>query len=216
MLWSMRTLLILTSILFLGAPSQSFGAPDLSVQTTYDDDRDVFITTGTVHLESSVDALQTVAGHLSQYGRWALRGINIKASGKPFIIKLRSVDFLPGPPYGKGHFKVGFDVDLVWPFRRKGQTIKFGVVEARKAPPAGIDRLEIDLYGSSRFIKGFRIVLVALPNGEGSAVAFKAEVKLTGFIDTFFPLGVYRRNIEYRVVKVIENLRYFLMKDREK
>jgi hypothetical protein len=214
MLLAMSIGLSILSIILILMPAQAFAAPGMEVKTTYDDERDRFITKGEIHLATPVTAVQTVAARFEEYGRWALRGINLKASGKPFIIQLRTVEFFPGPPYGKGYFQVGFDVDLIWPFGRKNQTIMFGIVDARPATNGGIHRLEVDLYGPSRFIKGFKIVLVALAKADRSAVLFEAEVKLTGFVDTFFPLSVYRRNIEYRVVKVIENLRYFLTTGR--
>ena len=66
------------------------------------------------------------------------------------------------------------------------------------------------LYGKSAIIKKYDVSMTASGNATTSAVDFSAEVKLQGFIDTFFPLSVYRRNIEYRIVKVIANLREFL------
>ena len=118
----------------------------------------------------------------------------------------------PGLPHGKGRFVIRFDVDLIWPFKRKNQTIKFGIREARLRPEGGIDRLVVGLYGKSAIIKQYDVSMEASGTENASAVDFVAEVKLQGFIDTFFPLSVYRRNIEYRIVKVIANLREFLEK----
>ena len=108
-----------------------------------------------------------------------------------------------------GHFIVGYDIDLVWPFGRTDQTIQFAVVHNHH-PAGGISALVLSLWGQNRAIKTFHLSLYGHGTHEVSQIDFEAKVQLTGWIDVFFPLSVYRKNIEQRVVKVIVNLRRYL------
>ena len=89
-------------------PSLAGAVKGVTVMTTYDDDLDTFFTEGEVKLRVPIKHLAKVAGDLDGYRRWALRGINVKANGKSFIIKLRDVRHYPGRPMGKGHFLICF------------------------------------------------------------------------------------------------------------
>ena len=199
--YAIVAILVVTFVPYCG-----YGRP-LSVNTSYETKRDVFITIGHVTMPCGLEPLTELAARFESYRDWALRGINKKASGKAFIIKLLDVAHRPGTPGPQGHFAITFDVDLSWPFRERGSTIKFGVDRVRRYKQNGIDRMSVSLFGVNRLIKRFELELAADGDQVSSRLAFKAVVKLHPVVDTFFPIGVYRKNIEYRIAKVVLNLR---------
>ena len=203
----LRSVLILVALL---GPSHATAQNELTVGTVYVDKTDTFVTKGTVQLSHPVDRVARVAADLHAYHRWVLEKINVRQDGKPYIIKLNSVIYRPGLPHGLGHFVVGYDIDLVWPFGRENQEIKFAVVHKPPHPAGGISALVLNLWGDNRAIKTFSLSLYGRGTHTVSHIDFIANVQLTGWIDVFFPLSVYRKNIEQRVVKVIVNLRAYL------
>ena len=52
--------------------------------------------------------------------------------------------------------------------------------------------------------------LVAEPAGAGSVVRFRSRVRFDGFFDTFLSMSRYKRNVEWRIVKVIKNLKAYV------
>jgi len=197
---------ILILIVTLTFPGLGSGTPP-RVNTVYESERDVFITVGRVDMPCGLGPLTTLAARFGEYRNWSLRGINEKASGKAFIIKLLDVVHRPGTPGRLGHFAITFDVDLSWPFRERGSTIKFGVNNVRRYKEDGIDRMSVRLFGVNRIIKRFELDLAAEGDDTNSSLQFKAIVKLHPVVDAVFPLSVYRKNIEYRIAKVVLNLR---------
>lgn len=175
-------------------------------RTVYDDDTDAFVTTGRVVLDVPFATVIRVAAAYPAYRDWALHGINRKPGGGEFITLLHDVRYRPGAAAGRGAFDVVYDVDLVWPFGSKGDVLRFAVREAR-AVEGGIDRLSVALGGDSALIDTFDLVLNARPHPRGAVVDFQSRTVFVGVVDTFFPLSVYRRNIEWRIAKVISNLK---------
>ncbi len=198
------------AVLLIACFAAPAAAKEVNARTVYDDDEDVFITSGWVGLEVPLPVLARVAGDFATYGDWSLRGINRKASGKKFITLLNAVRFLPGGAGGRGAFDVHFDIDLVWPFGSTDNIIRFGIKQARTLPGGGVDRLEVTLHGENTLLDDFHLVLEATGDDKVSIVRFRSRVKVDGFFDTFFTLDTYRRNVEYRIVKVIENLKHHL------
>ncbi|MGC6418973.1 MAG: hypothetical protein ACON3Z_17735 [Bradymonadia bacterium] len=206
----------LTLRCLLLVPVGAVDAQQFTVSTHYDDDRDVFVTTGQLKLPVSLERVTRFAAEFGQYRDWALKGINQKASGRSFIVQLRDLSYVAGKPSRHGHFIVKFDVDLVWPFKERDSQIKFKLDRLRRHGQDGVDMMALSLYGESRFIRAFDLVLSAMPQANGSAVSFRSEVELSPVVDTFFPLSVYRRNIEYRIAKVILNIHRHLVTDGTK
>jgi hypothetical protein len=182
------------------------GATAIQTTTRYDDDRDEYITSGQIRLDVPFDTLTRVAGELSQYRHWALDGIN--GSGeRDFITLLRDIRFRPRGVVGLGIFTLHFDVDLVWPFGSKNNLIHFKVAQYVHAPGGGAQELRVILYGENVMIDDFRVRLYARPDGAGSLVKFHSVTRFDSFFDTFLSMARYKRNVEWRIVKVIKNLK---------
>lgn len=177
-------------------------------RTVYDDDREMFVTTGEVTLDVPFETVARVAGAFDRYRTWALVDINRRPSGKPFITQFHDVRYLPGGAGGRGAFDLVYDVDLVWPFGSEGDIIRFAVADVRSVPgvPGAVQRLAVQLGGDSALIERFDLALWASGDAKGSVVRFKSETRFVGIVDTFFSMSVYRRNVEWRIGKVIQNL----------
>jgi len=186
-------------------------AETVQTKTWYDDDVDEFRTRGHVDLDLPLVTVTALAAAFDDYRLWALRDINRKKNGGTFITQLRDVRFRPQAGK-KGAFVVAYDLDLVWPFGSEGEHLQFDVREARAHPSGGIDRLVVGLGQDSALLNNFHLTLVATGDDTKSRISFYSRVEIVGVIDAFFTLGVYRRNIEYRIVKVVENLGFWLKK----
>lgn len=193
----------------LTAAAPVCAAEGVSTRTVYDDERDAFITTGRVVLDVPFATVTRVAGAFDGYAGWALRDINHRPGGKTFITQFHDVRYRAGGAGGRGAFDLVYDVDLVWPFGSEGDVIRFAVKEARPVAgaPGAVDRLAVELGGDSALIEQFDLVLEATGDAAGSVVRFRSETRFVGIVDTFFPMSVYRRNVEWRIAKVIENLK---------
>lgn len=189
------------------SPKPAVAADRVHTHTVYDDDTDTYITKGRVEIDVPFAQVVQVAGAFTRYRDWALRGINRRPGGKTFITQLHDVLYHPGGAKGRGVFDVVYDVDLVWPFDSEGEVIRFAVTEVVRPPSGGVQRLAVRLGGDSLLIERFSLVLWAIDRGDGSTVRFESRTRFVGLVDTFFTLSVYRRNIEWRIGKVIRNLR---------
>lgn len=193
--------------LLLALPATAPAADGVTTATTYDDDDDAFVTRGQVILDVPFTTVTRVAAAYAAYRTWALRDINHKPDGDPFITKLHDVRYRPGAAAGRGAFDLVYDVDLVWPLGSEGDILRFAIKDARPTPDGGVDRLAVTLGGDSALIDAFDLVLEARPHPRGAIVDFNSRTRFVGIVDTFFPLSVYRKNIEWRIARVITNLK---------
>ncbi|MCA9540444.1 MAG: hypothetical protein KC620_16205 [Myxococcales bacterium] len=184
-------------------------ADDVRLKSRYDDDADTFVTTGRVALAVPLSTVVDIAGAFDHYRDWALIDINRKPEGGQFIVQLRDFRFQPGGAAGRGALDLYFDVDLVWPFGAEGEILRFDLREKRPFG-TGIDRLKVALGSDSSFVDQFDLVLWAEGDENGTAVRFESRVKVNALVDPFFPLSVYRRNVEYRIAKVVRNLQTYV------
>lgn len=200
----------------LALTAGSAAADPVVTRTVYDDDREMFVTTGRVTLAVPFEVVTRVAGAFADYRGWALADINRRPGGKAFITQFHDVRYLPGGAGGRGAFDLVYDVDLVWPFGSEGDVIRFAVTEVRPVAgvSGGVERLAVRLGGDSALIESFDLVLWATGDGAGSTVQFKSETRFVGIVDTFFPMSVYRKNVEWRIGKVIQNLQAHVQKGR--
>jgi len=197
----------------MAVPSGPSQADAVQTHTWYDDDHDEFRTRGHVDLDLPLSTVTQVAAAFDEYRLWALRKINQKKNGDAFITLLKDVRFRAGT--GKmGAFAVTYDLDLVWPFGSEGEHLLFAVRTRRPHPAGGIDRLVVGLGEESALLNSFHLELEATGDERRSRVSFYARVEILGVVDTFFTLGRYRRNIEYRIVKVVQNLGVWLKSRR--
>lgn len=190
-------------------PGSAAADDAVHTHTVYDDDTDTYITRGRVEITVPFTQVVQVAGAFDRYRDWALKGINRRPGGKTFITQLHDLRFYPGGAGGRGAFDLVYDVDLVWPFDREGEIIRFAVTEIVRTAEGGVQRLAVKLGGDSLLIEQISLVLWATGRGAGTTVRFESRTRFVGLVDTFFTLSVYRRNIEWRIGKVVRNLQAY-------
>ena len=191
-------------------------ADDVETVTRYDDDTDTYSTDGVVRLSVGIHDVARVAAAFREYRRWSLKGINgDEDNSRDFITLLRDVRYKAGGPRRVGTFKVKFDVDLIWPFGSEGNFIDFALIESRplKGAPEDaphIDRMTIRMAGESAVLDHFSLTLEASGDAQKSEVRFECRVKFISILDTFFSMARYKKNIEWRIIKVVKNLKVHL------
>ena len=208
----------LFALALVASSASGVAAGDVETHTRYDEETSVYGTDGRVTLGVPIGDLARVAAGFSAYRTWALRGINgDDDNSRDFITLLRDVDYRNGGRQRVGVFEIEFDVDLIWPFGSEGNVIAFDLVEARHVAGSktnGVDRIRVVLSTKSAVLETFSLTLEAKGKGEESEVRFTCRVKFVGLIDTFFSMKRYKKNIEWRIVKVVKNLKYHLERER--
>ena len=178
-----------------------------STKAWYDDDSGTFTSTGTVPVAVSLSRLGVIAGDFRNYRKWALRQINQKPKGGKFNVLIRDVYYRPGGSAGHGAFDLIYDVNLIWPFGSKDNMATFDIVKVSKRADGGIDRMVCKLGKTNKLLDRFDIDLRAEGNENESRVVFRNDVKFVSLVNAFFSLKQYKKNIEWRVIKVLDNLR---------
>ncbi len=98
----------------------------------------------------------------------------------------------------------------MWPFGSTDNIVEFAVQEAVAADGGGIRELLVMLHGDNTVINEFQVRLVADGDASGSRVRLRSRVRFADFFDAFLTMARYRRNIEWRIVKVIQNLKRYV------
>ena len=195
-------------------------ADEVTTHTVYDDEASAYVTRGRVRLKVPFETLTRVAGAFEKYRAWTLLGINgDKANSREFITLLRDVTFRRGGPRGRGYFDVRFDIDLLWPFGSEGNSLHFDIRRAVYVEPRAERRvrtLEIGLMSDSMVLDTFSLRLEASGDAAGSEVRFTCRVRFVSLIDTFFSMSRYRYNVEWRIIKVIQNLKAYVERTSER
>lgn len=204
-----RPVVFALTVLYLIAPlltmtHTGWGNGIITSSTQFDKKIDAYVTTGEVLSPIPVSHLATIANNFSNYNNWALKGIN-GGEGNPhkFLLQIREMTYIQREPWGR--FQVNYDIDLLWPLGRKGNLITFDIVDATYKEKM-IKSLTIDLQEKSLFINTFRLHLEMDTQQKQSRIRFHSTVKLASLIQLFFNLNNYKRNIEWRIIKVIKNL----------
>ena len=160
-----------------------------------------------MQIDVPLDRLCEVAGDFVSYGQWTLYSINNRPEGGRFTILLKAVDYERTADSNHGVFNVKYDLDVIWPFGRTDQVIPFVIHKAVKRPEGGVDHLEIVLGNDSLLLDTFKVILLASGDAKKSVIRFKSEVAFASLVNPFFNLAGFRKNIEWRIVRVLKNLK---------
>ena len=197
----------LVCLLVLGATAHmALAQTPPTSKTEYNAQGDFFHTTGKVNVSVPYTVVGKIAANFGKYRDWGLHEINKNKDGKSFSILFKDVVFRRGGRGGLGIFRIRFDLDWPWPLGAKNKELDFAILQADTNGAGGINRLVIDLERKGRLLKTFRLDLKATGTKERSQVTFESKVRFNTVVDTFFSLERFRENIEYRIVKVIQNL----------
>ena len=196
---------MLVLILLLGAT--------VSTKSEYDGERDEYSTFGQVHLDVPFDTLVRVASDFPRYPQWSLEGLNGEGERAVTTI-MRGLRFRPRGGEGLGVFSLTFDVDLVWPFGSTGNLIHFKVTKSALATSGGTHEVRVRLFGDNILLDEFSLHLTAEPDGHGSRLRFHLQTRFDSFFDAFVSMARYRKSIEWRVTKVVRNLKLYAERRR--
>lgn len=190
-------------IFFLGHVPVFAGA-DIEAQTYFDDERNVYVTTGKAPIDGFINRLGAAAADYPRYREWSLIDINGDSdNSRRFISIIRDIEYQPALP--RKFFDVTYDVDLIWPFGSEGKHLMFEIFPAAWEQEE-LRKLTIRLAEENFFLDQFDLTMELEEQNQSSELKFLFEMKLASFVDIFFSLEKYKKNIEWRIVRVIKNL----------
>lgn len=209
-----RAWVLLGGILLGAVSGTSVWASQNEVVTSHDSSASLYRSVGRVALP--VDDLKVATSVIlsfKEYGDWALLGINgDEGNSQKFIALLKGMDFLEGSEKGsstsaEGLFDVLYDVDLIWPFGSKNHRVQLRVGGLERDESGQVKRLRLDLSQSNLVLSSFSVLFEVTSDTDRNVwVDFQCETRFAGWIDTFFNVERYKRNIEWRLMKLMGNL----------
>lgn len=174
-------------------------------RTEYTKDR-YFVTTG--ELDFPLDAGDVAMALLkyNDYDHWALKGMQgVDKESEGLIVYFTGIDYSAS----EGVFLISFDINLIWPFGRKGLVMAMRPVQKFNSQGNLQSITLIPLLGT-KMVEDARLIFNLKDKPGGSAISFESKIKLTKFLDFFFSLKAYKKNFEWYVFKVAENFSDYL------
>ncbi len=188
-------------ILFLLFILSSVAVSAIEVTTVYTDDH-YYVSSGFVDIDFPAETLSALLTDFVHYRNWALKGLDGRDEvSKEFIGILRDVAYLPAEEV----FVLYYDINLSWRFGSKGHTVRF-ILKQERSSEGLIRRLSLKLEEKSSTLKDAGFYMVLTPYGSSARIKATARVKFTWLINLFFRLERYRRNVDWRIERIIENL----------
>jgi hypothetical protein len=207
---------VLLGGVFLGAFGGVVGgwANQSEVMTSHDSSASLYRSVGRILLPVDLKVATSVILDFSEYSKWALDDINgDDANSQKFIALLRGMEFLVTPEKNskdapeEGVFDVFYDVDLIWPFGSKNNRVQLKVRGLERDSLGQVKRLRMELAQSTLVLSSFFVLFEVKADTDRKAwVDFQCETQFAGWIDTFFSVERYKRNIEWRLMKLMRNL----------
>lgn len=185
-------------------------SPATTVNSIYDENTNHYKTLGTASINLPYNLLGRIANDFKKYDLWALKGINGDSdNSRKFISILKQLLFSNNTRTNSGFFKMIYDVDLIFPFGQSDESLTFKVFEHQQVKGL-LKKFKITLDEDSLVIDTFDLsVSLMEAQANKTIVEFSCTFKLVGIFDYFFSLERYRYNVEWRILKIIENLKFY-------
>ncbi len=190
-------------LIFLSASSLvAFETP----QTLYTDNK-YYITFGEVDFDKPIDEIAIILLKYNDYAKWALDGMQgIDKESEGLIAYFTNIEYSSE----QDSFIVSFDINLVWPFGSKDNKINFR--PAQMFDDNG-ELVSISLIPEEE-IKMLKEVIIEIGVKERedktTSVNYLAKIKFSGFLDFCFNLKSYKKNFEWYIFKLTDNLTKYL------
>lgn len=188
-------------LFFVLFPSTAEETPPAVVSSsTYRNDEKIYITTGESLFTLQYEDIQPTLTEFHRYKDWMLAGLDGRdpVSAK-FIGQLTGIEYVEGNDI----LTVEFTVNLPWPFGSKGNRLPFSITK----DTGGRDlHLFFSLNQNSAVLSRASLDLTLSPRGSETYFTFEAQVKFSWIIGLFFSETLYKKNIEWRIMKLIENI----------
>jgi len=173
--------------------------------TEYTEDH-FYITRGEIDFELDVWEVGTVLLKYNDYSKWALRGMQgVDQESEGLIAYFTDVRYLARENF----FLITFDLNLIWPFGRKGSQIRFRPLQAFDSEGRLASITLIPLMGN-KMVHSAILEFNLRETETGSSLSYESRIRLAPLFDFFFSLRSYKKNFEWYVFKLTENLTEYL------
>jgi hypothetical protein len=180
----------------------------VTTDTYYDKDSQSFITESQFIVAAPPSTISAIVGDFANYNRWALNKINGNEAGEKNVLTyVNYVNHIPDEQWGS--FLMNFDLRLVWPFGTEGATINYTITNVRYSDDGKLlEGLTISLTDQNFTTREFVLELEFASQGASAVqINFNCRLRLAAWLNFFFTLDRYRHDIEWRLLRVAENLR---------
>lgn len=173
--------------------------------TAYTEDR-YFVTTGVIDFEQSVDEVSIALLKYNEFSQWAFKGMDgVDKESEGLITYFTNIDYSTG----ENLFYVTFDINAIWPIGRKGYVMQFRPFQSYNNDGSLKSITLVPLLGT-RMVEEANMIFYVEEKGVGTSLSYESRIKLSKFLDFFFSLRSYKRNFEWYVYKMSENLYGYL------
>lgn len=181
---------------------------ETDVQTFYTEDR-YFVTAGEIRLKQPAEAVGLTLLKYNEYSDWALNGMQgIDKESEGLIAYFTEIVYSADT----GLFLITFDINLIWPFGRKGNVMQFRPYQ-KYSPNGALESITLVPLLGYELIEDAELIFNLNDTVYGSSINFESRIRLSKFLDFFFSLRAYKRNFEWYVYKVADNLSEYLTDD---
>ena len=189
------TLLLTTGSLFA----------DANPVTEYTEDR-FFVTSGIVDFDQTVDEVSLVLLKYNDYSLWALEGMQgVDKDSEGLIAYFTDIQYT----ISQSIFIVTFDINLIWPFGSRGNVMEF-LAHQEYNKNGELKSITLVPRLETSMVQEAQLVLMIIDDRKGGAsVQYESRLKLSGFLDFFFSLKSYKKNFEWYIYKVADNLKKY-------
>jgi hypothetical protein len=157
-----------------------------------------FITEGWIDSGSWTDEAWDELRDFSNYEAWAFTGLDGKDP-----VSARYIGLLTHLKYTAPDIMViVYDVNLPWPFGSKDNEARFTV---RHFEADGREHILFEMEKPSIATESVTLEMTMDSGNMSERVEYRASIRFTWLIDSFFSLPRYRRNIEQRIFRVLDN-----------
>lgn len=190
-------------MLFLSIPLFLFAEVD--PHTVYTKDR-FFVTTGEIDLQKSIDEVSIALLKYNEYSQWALNGMQgIDKESEGLIAYFTEINYLAE----SNLFLITFDLNLIWPFGRKGVELKFSPHQ-EYSETGQLKSIKMNPLLGTKLVQEANLEFSLKEDRNGVSIVYNSRIKLSEFVDFFFSLRSYKKNFEWYVYKVADNLSLYL------
>jgi hypothetical protein len=179
----------------------------IAPQTIYTEER-FFITTGELDFHQTMDEVSITLLKYNNYSKWALNGMQgINKESEGLIAYFTDINF----SLEESLCLVTFDLNLVWPFGKKGIVMKFKPFQ-EYYDNGDLKSITLIPLIESDHVEAVEMEFILLKNKniDGVSMTYTSRIRLSKFLDFFFSLRSYKRNFEWYIFKMADNFSSYL------
>lgn len=179
---------------------------EMEPNTIYTEDR-FFVTTGEIDFKQTVDEVSITLLKYNDYSQWAFKGMDgVDKESEGLIAYFTDIDY----SIGENLFYITFDINAIWPIGRKGQVMTFKPRQSYNSD-GSLQSITLIPQLGTRMVEEADMVFNIEENAYGTSLSYESRIKLSKFLDFFFSLKSYKKNFEWYVYKMSDNLYTYLL-----